>query len=94
MFKVIDMNGIIHDVYGTYLDADEDVQFILCNNDGEFYITEHVKGFFKLYKEENNEELIDKIANHLEKNWGRLKECWLSNGISDDLRNLLKEALK
>ena len=41
-------------------------------------------------------ELVDKIANFFEKeeNWRALKNCWLENGRSDDLRRLLHKALK
>ena len=49
MFKVIDMCGDIHIAYGTFLDEDGDIQFILCNSDGEFYKTNKCKGFYKLY---------------------------------------------
>lgn len=47
-------------------------------------------------EEENNEELVNKIANYFEKddNWRKLKECWMYNGRSEDFRRLLKEALK
>lgn len=43
-----------------------------------------------------NEELIDKIASFFEKdeNWSALKNCWLENGHSDDLRRLLHKAIK
>lgn len=42
-----------------------------------------------------NEELIDKIASFFEKedNWHALKECWLENGRSNDLRRLLCKAI-
>lgn len=41
-----------------------------------------------------NEELVDKIASFFEKedNWHALKECWLENGRSNDLRRLLHKA--
>lgn len=41
-------------------------------------------------------ELIDKIANFLEReeNWSTLKRCWLENGRSEDLRKLLVKAIK
>lgn len=44
---------------------------------------------------ETNEELVDKIANFFEKedNWSALKNCWLENGRSDDLRKLLHKAI-
>ena len=45
---------------------------------------------------ETNEELVDKIASFFEKedNWHALKNCWLIDGRSGDLRNLLREAMK
>ena len=50
MFKIIDLCGNIHDAYGTFLDSDGDVQFILCDEDGEFYKTNSVKGYYRLYE--------------------------------------------
>lgn len=40
--------------------------------------------------------IINDIAEYLERpeNWRRLKDCWIVNGRSDDLRQLLKEALE
>ena len=58
MFKVIDLCGDVHEAYGTFIDADGDVQFILCNSNGEFYRTDSIKGYYKLYdakKTKNNE---------------------------------------
>lgn len=52
VFKVIDLNGCIYDAYGTFVDEDRDVQFILCDNNGEFYVTNMNVGFYKLYKED------------------------------------------
>lgn len=49
MFKVIDILGYVHEVYGTFVDEDGEVQFILCNGDGEFYKTNNAKGYYKLY---------------------------------------------
>ena len=45
---------------------------------------------------ETNEELVDKIVNFFEKedNWSALKNCWLENSRSDDLRKLLYKAIK
>ncbi len=39
--------------------------------------------------------LVDKIAKFFEReeNWGILKNCWLVNGISKDLRVLLRKAI-
>ena len=58
MFRVIDALNIVHEAYGTYVDDDGDVQFILCDNFGNFYKTNKVKGYYKLYdakKTKNNE---------------------------------------
>ena len=49
MFKVIDLCGRVHDAYGTFIDGCGDIQFILCNNDGEFYKTDSIEGYYKLY---------------------------------------------
>lgn len=49
MFKIIDACGEVHIAYGTFIDEDGDVQFILCNSDGEFYKTNSVKDYYKLY---------------------------------------------
>lgn len=51
MFKIIDMIGNVYDAYGTFLDEDRDIQFILCNGLGEFYKTNQSAGYYKLYKE-------------------------------------------
>lgn len=51
MFKVIDLCGYIYDAYGTFLDNDGDIQFILCDSFGEFFKTNSTKGYYKLYKE-------------------------------------------
>lgn len=50
MFKVIDMCGFVHDAYGTFLDDDNDIQFILVNEKGEFYKTNTVAGYYSLYE--------------------------------------------
>ena len=50
MFQVIDDLGYVYDAYGTFVDKDGDVQFILCDDFGKFFTTEHVRGFYKLYK--------------------------------------------
>lgn len=52
MFKVIDMCDNICDAYGTFVDEYGDIQFILCNRYGEFYKTDKVSGYYKLYKED------------------------------------------
>ena len=43
-----------------------------------------------------NNELVDKIASFFEReeNWRALKNCWLENDRSNDLRILLHKALK
>lgn len=43
----------------------------------------------------NTEEIVDKIASFLEKeeNWLELRNCWLLNDRSEDLRKLLRMAL-
>lgn len=51
MFKVIDVCGFIHDAYGTFIDKDGDVQFILCDSLGRFYKTNSIAGYYELYKE-------------------------------------------
>ena len=61
------------------------------------------KQFIKAEKEKRRElwskaenELVDKIANFFERkeNWRALKDCWIENGMSNDLRNLLNKAIK
>ena len=44
----------------------------------------------------SKDELVDKIANFFEKeeNWRALKNCWLENDRSEDLRSLLYKAIK
>ena len=56
MFKVVDALGIVHDAYGAFVDEDGDIQFILCDSRGKFFKTEHVEGFYKLYRGENNDD--------------------------------------
>lgn len=43
-----------------------------------------------------DDKLVDKIASFFEteENWKALKNCWLENDRSDDLRRLLAKALK
>jgi len=50
MFKVINLCGDIYDAYGTFVDEDGDIQFILCNSLGEFFKTDDIAGFYELYK--------------------------------------------
>jgi len=51
MFKVIDVSGNIYDAYGTFIDEQGDIQFILCDSLGRFYKTNHIAGFYTLYTE-------------------------------------------
>lgn len=41
-------------------------------------------------------DIVDKIASFLEQedNWLLLRDCWLENDRSEDLRDLLKRALE
>lgn len=50
MFEVIDVNGYVYDAYGTFIDTDGDIQFILCDDDGVFYKTNRMGGYYKLHK--------------------------------------------
>ena len=49
MFKVIDLYGEVHIAYGTFIDKEGGIQFILCDSNGEFYKTDSIKGYYKLY---------------------------------------------
>lgn len=49
MFQVIDLCGYIYDAYGTFIDKDGDVQFVLCDSLGKFYKTDSVAGYYRLY---------------------------------------------
>lgn len=43
------------------------------------------------------DQLVDKVASYFEnddEHWHKLHTCWIINGRSDDLRALLREALK
>lgn len=42
------------------------------------------------------DQLLNQIATYLEhtENWSKLKGAWLENGVSYDLRKLLREAIK
>lgn len=51
MFKVIDMCGRVYDAYGAFVDDDGIIQFILCNGIGEFFKTNEIEGFYRLYNE-------------------------------------------
>ena len=50
MFQVVDLLGNVYDAYGTFVDEDGDIQFILCNSLGEFFKTDKIPGFYTLYK--------------------------------------------
>ena len=50
MFQVIDGLGYVYDAYGTFVDENGDIQFILCNYFGEFFKTDNIPGWYKLYK--------------------------------------------
>ena len=50
MFQVIDGLGYVYDAYGTFVDGNGDIQFILCNYFGEFFKTDNIPGWYKLYK--------------------------------------------
>lgn len=52
MFKVIDACGHVHDAYGTFIDKYGDIQFILCDSDGNFYKTNTIAGYYTLYTED------------------------------------------
>ncbi len=64
---------------------------IYCN----FYlqISEEEKFFIK--EDASLDELANALSRFFEKedNWHEMKECWLSNGQSDEFQNLMKEAL-
>lgn len=49
MFQVIDTLGGIHDAYGTFVDEDGYIQFILCDGRGRFYKTDYLPGYYTLY---------------------------------------------
>lgn len=50
MFQVIDLLGDVYNAYGTFIDEDGDIQFVLCDYFGNFFKTNKVTGFYKLYK--------------------------------------------
>ena len=53
-----------------------------------------IQNFLARCDSDNN--LVDKIASFFEKeeNWEALRNCWLENDRSDDLRALLRKSLK
>ena len=79
---------------GTVIEAHEEDIFVKWDSgtigNGEWYcdITD-------VEEVEEHSELIDKIASFFEKeeNWTALKNCWLEDDRSDDLRKLLQKAL-
>lgn len=52
MFQVIDALGYVHNAYGTFVDEDGDVQFILCDSSGRFRRTDQISDFYRLYTED------------------------------------------
>ena len=52
MFQIIDLLGNIHDAYGAFRDKDGDIQFVLCDSEGNFYTTHKIGGYYKLYTKE------------------------------------------
>lgn len=52
MFQIIDPLGLIYDAYGAFRDRDGDIQFILCDSEGNFYATHKMSGYYKLYTKE------------------------------------------
>ena len=52
--------------------------------------------FKDFYNEAMRASLVDKIASffEIEENWNALKNCWLEDGWSEDLRKLLEKAIK
>lgn len=52
MFKVINKFGHIYEAYGTFIDDDGDVQFILSDpSSGIFFSTNKPHGYYRLYRE-------------------------------------------
>ena len=49
MFKVIGLCDDVYDCYGTFIDEDGNIQFVLCDKDGEFFKTNKIKRYYKLY---------------------------------------------
>ncbi len=50
MFQVTDLLDHVYDAYGTFLDEEGDIQFILCDAQGNFFKTSVVPGYYTLYK--------------------------------------------
>ncbi len=53
MFEIIDKYGTVRQAYGAFPDEDGDIQFVLADEDGNFYTTNAYGGSYKLYKEES-----------------------------------------
>ena len=47
MFEIVDIYGNTMTAYGTHVDNDGVVQFILCDSEGYFYVTDKERGFYK-----------------------------------------------
>ena len=69
---------------------------ILKMNPDLAYCIEGIRPVTRLVDEISTMEIVDKIASFIEKeeNWPLLKDCWIVNDRSDDLRALLKRALE
>ncbi len=50
MFEVIDYAGNTYTAYGTHVDDRGIVQFILCDSEGRFYVTNKEEGFYRKSK--------------------------------------------
>lgn len=52
MFKIKDACGFVYDAYGTFVDEDGIVQFILADSEGYFYATNSgTNNYYELYEE-------------------------------------------
>lgn len=49
MFEIIDLCGTIWPCYGTFVDKDGDIQFIIEYSDGTISKTNSSDGFYKIY---------------------------------------------
>lgn len=105
LIEVVEREISTPEFFDTYEEAyaEMEARWDSCSEDGE------IESFFAYGETENhdnidwrifeisNEELVDKIASFFEKenNWKVLmRNCWLENGRSDDLRSMLREAMK
>lgn len=52
MFEIIDLCGTIWPCYGTFIDEDGDIQFIIEYSDGTIGRTNASDGFYKIYHKE------------------------------------------